>query len=727
LIFFDTESIGLIGPCVLIQYAEDDGPVKLHHVFKESIKDTLSLIKRLCNDTICGFNLTHDWFHINKLYNVLSLVSHRFKPPAYLEFIDVHKRSHKQLTRFCLKPKKALDLFLHARKGPWQSLMDRKDIVIKKVPIDIAHNLADVLMNRIQLPWIYFARGTQGYQWKVEIIEDDPAFANIALRFKPSSALKALASEIFKSQQLEFPMPKWMFPKEDLSNPYETEPWSSLLETHVDYWYTNKQAKSYAENDVILLQKLYLNFGEPEADDDDSVLACCVGACRWRGFALDFDLLRIELHRLHGIYTKPKVNINAPRESLRYLKEVASQTEELCLTNTTKETLEAIKDWGDSKLSSRCKEILNARSAKISFDLLSKLLFCGRFCPDFKIIGTLSGRMSGGGQRGKGSINPQGIPKTNSIREIFTLAGSTDLTNQSNDCLSGGDFDSFEVTIADAAYNDPTLRADLLSGKSFHAMFGTALFDIPYDEILSSKGTTSDDYARSKTGTFGLFYGQTPEGLGRRLGISKDQSNTAYEDFISRYPGIDTNRKIIFDAFCSMRQPGGIGTPIIWRDPNEYIQSLLGFKRYFTLENSIVRSLFKLAEDPPKKLEAQGSVIRRGDKTQTPRGAMRSALFGCAFQIQARNMRAAANHVIQSTGAEITKGVQRAIWDLQLPGIHPWCIQPLNMHDEIMVVHSPDLEKTIEKVVQRKVQEYTKVVPLLKMEWKTGLKSWAEK
>lgn len=28
--------------------------------------------------------------------------------------------------------------------------------------------------------------------------------------------------------------------------------------------------------------------------------------------------------------------------------------------------------------------------------------------------------------------------------------------------LCGGDFDSFEVTLADAVYNDQTLRADLL-------------------------------------------------------------------------------------------------------------------------------------------------------------------------------------------------------------------------------------------------------------------------
>ena len=64
--------------------------------------------------------------------------------------------------------------------------MDRKDIVIKRVPIEVAHNLAAILMSRIELPWIYFARGKEGYIWKVEIDEDNPLLANIALRFKPS-------------------------------------------------------------------------------------------------------------------------------------------------------------------------------------------------------------------------------------------------------------------------------------------------------------------------------------------------------------------------------------------------------------------------------------------------------------------------------------------------------------------------------------------------------------
>jgi hypothetical protein len=73
MIYFDTETCGLHGMCVLIQYAEDDGPVVLHHVWKRPIQETLELIEWFCENEVCGFNLTFDWFHISKLYTTFSL------------------------------------------------------------------------------------------------------------------------------------------------------------------------------------------------------------------------------------------------------------------------------------------------------------------------------------------------------------------------------------------------------------------------------------------------------------------------------------------------------------------------------------------------------------------------------------------------------------------------------------------------------------------------------
>ena len=178
---------------------------------------------------------------------------------------------------------------------------------------------------------------------------------------------------------------------------------------------------------------------------------------------------------------------------------------------------------------------------------------------------------------------------------------------------------------------------------------------------------------------------------------------------------------------CSMRQPGGIGTRVEWAEPDEYIESLLGFKRYFTMENQIVKALFNLANDPPKEWLRMNIKVTRRDREQTAGGALRSALFAAAFAQQAANMRAAANHVIQSTGAQITKRVQRNIWGIQPSGINPFIVQPLNIHDEVLSPTHPDFVTKVKEVVDKTVESFREKVPLIKMDWKSNLKTWADK
>jgi DNA polymerase I-like protein with 3'-5' exonuclease and polymerase domains len=90
-------------------------------------------------------------------------------------------------------------------------------------------------------------------------------------------------------------------------------------------------------------------------------------------------------------------------------------------------------------------------------------------------------------------------------------------------------------------------------------------------------------------------------------------------------------------------------------------------------------------------------------------------------------MRAAANHVIQATGAEIIKGLQIRLWDLQPKGIHPWKLKALNIHDELMTVHKPGIQSDISNAVAGYVEGMRETIPLIGMEWKTNVASWGEK
>ena len=230
-----------------------------------------------------------------------------------------------------------------------------------------------------------------------------------------------------------------------------------------------------------------------------------------------------------------------------------------------------------------------------------------------------------------------------------------------------------------------------MTPQKLHALFGMALSGLSYAEVIVSSGTENDWYDKGKRGVFALVYGGDWNTLVQKLGVPEARAKAAYADFVKRYPGIGKARNKTFDAFCSMRQPAGIGSAVVWATPAEYIETFLGFRRYFTLENNICKALFDLARKPPKHWRNVKVKVMRRDRVQTAGGAVASALYGAAFQMQAANMRAAANHEIQSPGAEITKSVQRRLWDLQPAGVHPLMLAPLNIHDELMVVAKPSI------------------------------------
>jgi DNA polymerase I-like protein with 3'-5' exonuclease and polymerase domains len=180
-----------------------------------------------------------------------------------------------------------------------------------------------------------------------------------------------------------------------------------------------------------------------------------------------------------------------------------------------------------------------------------------------------------------------------------------------------------------------------------------------------------------------MNYGGNENTLVTRLGIDEETAKKAYDNFGKRYPGIAKARQRIIDMFCSMTQPGGIGTEVIWKTPADYIESLFS-------------------------------------------GAVQSALYGAAFAIQGANMRAGANHEIQSTGADITKYVQNEVWKLQPFGVYPWQVQPMNVHDEIVCPCLPELAGEVESTVLTATETFRDKIPLIKMEWNKEAKSWAK-
>lgn len=1126
MIFFDTETVGLHGYPIIIQYAIDDGPIQIHNIWKSPISETLELIEMFMSHPggICGFNLAFDHFHLCKTYTTLSMFSDWDQYPEDLidEIAELEPQARDGV---CLKPITACDLFLHARKGPYQSTMDRHDIRIKRVPTAIAYQLAGELERRIPLKDVYFARRADktAEKWKVYDIEDQDGkinkdFKDVVLKFAPSSGLKALAADalgvntesILTFAQVEVDRKLW--PEEKGFAPFAKAigkkgkwngAWPEVIVHHIRHWSYNNLARQYATDDVKYTRMLYEHFGRPEPGDDDSVLACMVAAVRWRGF-------KIDIPKIKELRAKAWEKMQAAPTDHNYVKKWIwpdlTEEEIQDIDNSTKKViLEGMTKWRkflddgsdiEHPAAVKAKAVIEARTAAEEVEVYDKLLLAGRFHASFKVIGTLSSRMSGAD-----GLNPQGIKKTKDVRSCFPLAhGGMQLV--------GGDFESFEVVLAAATYNDEKLYEDLttkvkcddcdgtgikkgktcgdckgtgLTGKKIHTLFAMELFpEENYESIMATKGSEDDKYTKGKQGVFSQIYGGDANTLVNKLGVSQEVAEEAAQRWAKKYPGIGKAQQTIFDMFCvtddvwtmtsegprqikdlinenttlivngqsyntkgffnsgekevfllkteegysvkatanhpffvnrfqnlqrkdegldlwtelknlrvgdkvrlnkhyniewngfgsyddgylvgwlygdgslatrvkndirlylypddfcmldflcskfyeqpqinyieasncyyltspellqlaltydirvdkkvneyietassdfikgfisaffdtdgssrpdvkqitlsqsdlprlqavqrillrfgiksdikkvkgadlsfiqgrkvktkdayrlslyaenvelfhnrigfnnptkkqntfeairkchphkrykehflvtiktitsigkqtvyditvpgvhafdangffvhncSMRQPGGLGTKVTWNEPAEYIESMLGFPRYFTLENQICKALFTLAENPPKEWQKKGMKVqrRREGEAQTAQGAARSALFGAAFAIQAANMRAAANHQIQSSGAQITKRLERNLWELQPGGIHPWKIQPMNVHDEIMAPTVPELIPMINEVVKALLDEFQSRVPLIAIDWSNDLKTWADK
>jgi len=271
------------------------------------------------------------------------------------------------------------------------------------------------------------------------------------------------------------------------------------------------------------------------------------------------------------------------------------------------------------------------------------------------------------------------------------------------------------------------------SGVSIHTVMASCIYpDKTSEQIIASKshgdGGDIDMYTRGKQAVFSSLYGGDENTINKKLGIPMKVAEAAFEQFQRRYPGMKIAREEVAKMFQALEQHGDVGTgKISYTPPADYIETFLGFRRYFVLENKIAKVLFDLATDIPKSWHRIKIEVVRRDRKQTMAGAVASALYGAAFQIQASTIRAGNNHLIQSPGAIITKHVQRAIWDIQPIGVNEWHVAPMNVHDEVLSVTRPDLIDTVARVVVNVVESYRDRVPLIGMKWVKNMDSWAGK
>lgn len=824
--FIDTETLGLHGVPVLLQYAVDDGPVHVVHLWKTPIAESMRLIEMFVEGRVVAHNLRFDWFQLSKWYNMCRwLLTRAHVEPTHIPL--QHSRGLMAQAEWesqygpCLKPVAAVDTWLLASKGEAQSaLMDTKAIYVRRIPIGIADALCAELNKATDLPWILFSgKGDETQRWTVTENTDrrtgevDPYWRDIKITFKPSKGLKELAVYLCKHDPPtkfdeiappQFPAEEgyapfamllsneskdWLYPvrKKQPDGTYRetlVPTWPGMIQQHVDHWSTNLDAQDYAEDDIHMLRKLFAYFGSPESDED-GIVACQVASVRLRGFDINVDIVERLRAESVAVVAEAKLNVNSPKQVAGYVAEALDAMEQLMLKDgCDQKVIDAIKvefslteieecycepenrhqchrcegrgevgptgkceSCGGSKLNAKgdkCKRcagtglsddrkmpvvlrvehIESVRKHTKRVELFDKLLLARRAYPDFNVIGTKSGRMSGAS-----GLNFHGVDHSDDVRSLFTLAGeavgSWDCKQGTQLVLSAGDYSSQELAIAATTMNDDDLMADMQSGKSLHGLFGAAAYETTYEDIIKHK----DDgrYGKSKGGVYAILYGGTFETVAKNMGIEVEVAEAAYNRMIAKYPQMGNTRKKITERFSSMHQDED--GRIEYRDPPEkFIESVFGFRRYFETEYEIQRMILSVIRNMPQQWkDIELKVERTEGKIQSLSGAICSALYGAAYSIQNKIIRASNNHVIQSTGRHLTVGMQAAVWTIQPQGIHPFRLTLMSIHDELAVVCPPQHVDKVNEVIEKKVDEQCQTVPLICIEWFNGNKSWAEK
>ena len=777
-LFVDTETLGLNGPIVLVQYAEGSGEIVLVDLWRKPLCEAQALMEWITcyPGGIVGFNLAFDCFQITKMWNLLEELIKVYGPNDTLanliegneqEFLDSEERG---LDGKCLKPKHILDLMLHAQKGEYQKCLGnddakgggrKQDIRIRLVPNVVAYSLCELLERELYIPDIMYKgkKGTDGKRWKIFPSKDHktkreiPGFSDVVSIMIPSSSLKNIVIdvEIVKEAKKfeDVGIPKGLVPIEITFAPYgnalrrvQEDQWHTLINNwkktqgvahvkkldlpykgtwvdfakqHVEFWEENGAARKYASDDIVYTRGLYNHFSCPAMDDVDSVLSACVSNVRFRGYRIDRD--RIEELRYGAIEKIKQYPDHAkPARCAAYIH--ATMTPEQRVTapkGTDKITLEKLVSLG-GEAGRRASLISEVRKIDKEKQLLDKLSIAGRFFASFRVIGTKSTRMSG-----SDGLNAQGIKKVEYIRGLFPLAFE-------NEILCGGDFDAFEVGIFQAVSGDKKLEEQIKSGKKIHGLFGALAYGMTYDEVLATDGTADNKYTKAKSGIFLIFYGGQGKKLGETLGIPEEDAVAAIEKLKATYPGIGKALDSYKEDYSSLVQTDG--GSIRFSPCKDCVESLYGFKRYFDIEISLIDQLYKIANRVGFELhdKRHDMVVRKEHKGfQSPSGAACSALYGTAFSIQNSMQRQAGNHKIQSTGAGAMKELQCAIWDMQPHGVSDWVVRPMQVHDEIMCVTKKEFTAELDSIVNKTIENIGHTIPLVGMKWSTNMGSWAEK
>jgi DNA polymerase-1 len=209
--------------------------------------------------------------------------------------------------------------------------------------------------------------------------------------------------------------------------------------------------------------------------------------------------------------------------------------------------------------------------------LLKTVATDGRIHTTFNQLIAATGRLS------STEPNLQNIPirteEGRRIREGFVVGDGYE-------CLMTADYSQIEMRIMADLSEDAGLIEAVNSGRDFHSITASRVFDVPADYV------TPGQRAKIKAMNYGLAYGLSAFGLGGQLRIDPSEARVLMDEYFETFGGV---RDYLASVVDEARRPG-------------YTETILGRRRYLPDLTSDNRQRREMAERMALNAPIQGSA-----------------------------------------------------------------------------------------------------------------------
>nr|MBA3484912.1 DNA polymerase I [Pirellulales bacterium] len=236
--------------------------------------------------------------------------------------------------------------------------------------------------------------------------------------------------------------------------------------------------------------------------------------------------------------------------------------------------------------------------------------------------------------------------------------------------LLAADYSQVELRVLAHYSGDPRLLEAFANNEDIHQLVASQVNGVAMDEV------SSDMRRGAKAVNFGIIYGQSPFGLAKGLGISKEEAAEFIEKYFATYPGV---LDYLVDTLVTCRQQG-------------YVKTLFDRRR----------AIQGIRPVPPGLRELKTGALRQLNVPE----------------------RTAVNAVIQGTAADLIKLAMIRI-HCRLREEQSPARMLLQIHDELLFETPPDAARGLALLVQQEMSTVAELDVPLKVDVKAG-PNWAE-